>query len=289
MLAVTLSMTLAKRWKFMTFEIRLRLHYFGFASLFVSMCFHTPRCRIITLIFCISWAADYFYTFFFRTYRLDVVEFFPLSGKSGTQMLFRKPKNFHAKSGEYIQICLPWLPKGGNEWHPFSVYLREATREGIDNSHHVMAGILHEEGDSSSMISNTRTLEDFVKNIVYNQDEHWFDEDGAGPGELLEEAREDLLERYSTTQVFIAPSGDWTRGVCETVGKQRRQGACWIRGPFTSPFHVANRFTHLLLMASGKALSLVFRHFHPTRVYFVSHPHSLNDGHSSQALASLLC
>ena len=80
------------------------------------------------------WIVDYGYGVVFRTYRLDVVEFTPLPEMSGTQMLWRNPQGFHCKSGEFVKIKIPWLPKGGKEWHPFSLYLREATKEGIQET-----------------------------------------------------------------------------------------------------------------------------------------------------------
>ena len=77
--------------------------------------------------FSFLWLTDYLYTYFFKTHSLDIVEFTPLPSKSGTQMLWRNPKGFHAKSGQYVKIRIPWLSEGGNEWHPFSIYLKEKT------------------------------------------------------------------------------------------------------------------------------------------------------------------
>ena len=78
------------------------------------------------------WFLDYLYDTIFRTYRLDVVEFTPLPDLRGVQMLWRNPKGFHTKSGEYVKMMIPWLAEGGHQWHPFSVYLRDATQEGIE-------------------------------------------------------------------------------------------------------------------------------------------------------------
>ena len=72
------------------------------------------------------------YGFIFKTYRLDLVEFTPLPGESGVQMLWRNPPGFNANSGEYVKVQLPWLTNGGTEWHPFSIYLDEETEEGLD-------------------------------------------------------------------------------------------------------------------------------------------------------------
>lgn len=72
----------------------------------------------------VLWSLDFFYGYFFKTYRLDIVEFSPLPHKAGVQMLWHNPPGFQVKSGEYVKIKLPWLRKGGDEWHPFSIYLR---------------------------------------------------------------------------------------------------------------------------------------------------------------------
>lgn len=66
----------------------------------------------------------------FKTYRLDLVEFTPLPDAAGVQMLWRNPRGFNTNSGEYVKIKLPWLSKGGKEWHPFSIYLKEGTEKG---------------------------------------------------------------------------------------------------------------------------------------------------------------
>ena len=78
------------------------------------------------------WFLDYTYGRVFRTHRLDVVEFTPLKEMAGCQMLWRNPEGFKAKSGEYIKVRLPWLEENGKEWHPFSLYLREATQQGLE-------------------------------------------------------------------------------------------------------------------------------------------------------------
>merc|ERR1719491_163175 len=48
-------------------------------------------------------------------------------------MLWHNPPGFQVKSGEYVKIQLPWLREGGDEWHPFSIYLREDTEQGLRN------------------------------------------------------------------------------------------------------------------------------------------------------------
>ena len=66
---------------------------------------------------------DYLYGVIFRTHRLDVVELMRISEGAGTQMLWRNPKGFNPKSGEYVRVMIPWLEEGGDQWHPFSLYV----------------------------------------------------------------------------------------------------------------------------------------------------------------------
>lgn len=81
------------------------------------------------------WLADWLYGMIFRTHRLDVVEFVPLPENDGVQMLWKNPRGFETKSGEFVRVRVPWLDKGGEQWHPFSIYLKEATKEGLDEVH----------------------------------------------------------------------------------------------------------------------------------------------------------
>lgn len=122
----------AKKIKKMTFDIRFWCHWIFMIIAVFAICFHTPRTAKIFLSFSGLWAVDYLYGMVFKTYRLDVVEFTPLPNKAGVQMLWRNPPGFNANSGEYVQVKAPWLWKGGAEWHPFSLYLKEATAEGLD-------------------------------------------------------------------------------------------------------------------------------------------------------------
>ena len=95
------------------------------------------------------WLADYAYGYLFMTHRLDLVEFTPLPSGSGVQMLWRNPPGFHANSGEYVKVQLPWLLEGGSEWHPFSTYLNEETEEGLDKVTH-MGGVGREVNSSTT-------------------------------------------------------------------------------------------------------------------------------------------
>jgi len=131
-IVVVSSMTSLGKKAIATFESRLNLHYL-FLVLAGALFFHTARCRYITMVFFGLWSLDFFYGYFFKTYRLDVVEFSPLPHKAGVQMLWHNPPGFKVNAGEYVKIKLPWLEEGGDEWHAFSIYLHEATEQGLRN------------------------------------------------------------------------------------------------------------------------------------------------------------
>ena len=46
-------------------------------------------------------------------------------------------------------------------------------------------------------------------------------------------ARQDFNKLFSATQIFIAPAGDWSKGLYSEMNKSTNRCACWIRGPFT--------------------------------------------------------
>lgn len=87
-----------------------------------------------------------------------------------------------------------------------------------------------------------KSLEEFANDLLSN------------PYDELEEvgtiARRGLVAN-DTTQVFIMPAGDWTKGLAEQVAGRPHMRSCWVRGPYTSPYFVAKDFSHCVLMASG--------------------------------------
>lgn len=250
MLIVVLCMTsVIKRFKnsIGRFEKRLNSHWL-FIVLCIALCFHHWRARVMTLIFFSLWFLDFCYGMICGTYSLDVVELLPLPGESGVQMLFRNPKGFRPKSGEYVKIRLPWLTHGGNEWHPFSIYLRESTEIGLVSSQNRSSlGVIHT--DQSKQEGKLCSLEHFIRLVLRSDFEG--EAIDAPKSLLVEEAREDLSNMYQTTQVFINPVGDWSKGLVKDVKEQKQLRACWVRGPYTSPYFVAMEFSHLILTASG--------------------------------------
>ncbi len=196
------------------------------------------------------WVADY--TYLFRTHRLDIVEFSSLPGGSGCQLLWRNPENFKVKAGQYVQIQVPWLTKGGREWHPFSVYLNEATEEGLMRStHHPFVGRFFDDDEEEGLVAihdETLSEDEFVRSFLDQEYNNRDENDDL----LCMEARE--VQRHETTQIFVAPVGDWSRRLNEQVMQRTHLSSCWVRGPYTSPYHVGNSFSHLVLTATGKFL-----------------------------------
>ena len=215
---------------------------------------------------------DYIYGIFFRTYRLGFVEFTSISENAGTQLLWRNPDGFNVKSGEYVQIKLTWLAHGGSQWHPFSVYLQEATQEGLNELHCPFSEVTLPRSLSSTSLVESRILElevgeepetfdQFVQRIVDSNfgNLHQRGAEIVVEGEvpkyenLILDGAEDYCKKYNTTQVFISPIGDWSKGLFEQVKETRhlRSCSCWVRGPYTSPYFIAHDFHHFVLTASG--------------------------------------
>ncbi len=209
------------------------------------------------------WVADYLYTYLFKTHRLDIVEFTSLPGGNGCQLLWRNPENFRVKSGQYVKIQVPWLTEGGNEWHPFSVYLNEATEEGLRSS-------------ASSFESSIESMEEGLLEMqdeTLNEDafvRRFLDQEYQSRGDehddlVCMEAREEM--RHTTTQIFVAPVGDWSTRLNQQVLRRTHLSSCWVRGPYTSPYHVGNSFCHLVLTATGRFKANMKMHIHT--FYFV--------------------
>ena len=199
----------------------------------------------------------------------------PLPNNTGVQILWYNPAGFRPKSGEYVKIQCPWLSKGGNEWHPFSVYLKESTELGFKSVHSWFESEddvnrlfleLGEEEYSMMPFDNEGvtilSLEVYIRkllNLIDNNNNNATKENQ--PDMLLSaetlksrfvaEAREDLRNKYDTTQVFISPLGDWTSGLMEELTNRKQLRGCWVRGPYTSPYFVAPNYSHFVLTATG--------------------------------------
>lgn len=232
-----------KKYKSIQFETRFNSHWIGMIMLTLSLCFHAGRTRLIAGIFFCLWALDFIYGMLFMTHNLEVVELLPLPEGSGVQMLWRNPPNFHPRSGEYVKIQLPWLKHGSDEWHPFSIYLKENTKSGWRSVHglHSCNTLMGAEGGMS--------LGNFIKSVLLSDFGSETINHISSP--IVEEAREDLRNRSETTQVFIHPAGDWSKGLVEELRRQRQLRACWVRGPYTSPYSAVQSFSHIILTASG--------------------------------------
>ena len=68
---------------------------------------------------------------------------------------------------------------------------------------------------------------------------------------IVEEAREYIRSQSNTTQIFMVPTGDWTKEVYNEVSSRTQLRSCWVRGPYVSPYSVAGDFSNLALLATG--------------------------------------
>ena len=191
------------------------------------------------------WLADYTYGYVFMTYRLDLVEFSPLPNGSGVQMLWSNPPGFNANSGEYVKVQLPWLLRGGSEWHPFSIYLNEATEEGLDekrysrnNDRPNFGGVGSREVDPSKTVlllvecqnefaSKGGRLHDGVQHVMESTN-------------MLEKTVElAACARAAGAYVFHLPvilNGNGSDNPNKTLGvlKDCRDGRCFIKGTWNA-------------------------------------------------------
>ena len=123
----------------LSFELRISLHAGRHVEvlLLALLLLHATRAGVITLILAGVWMLDRLYMLLYRTHRLNTVELTRLheggdkDESVGVQMLWKNPEGFNPTSGEYVLIQFPWLEEGGGEWHAFSMYMREATKEGL--------------------------------------------------------------------------------------------------------------------------------------------------------------
>ena len=169
----------------------------------------------------------------------------------------------------------PWLKQGGDEWHAFSFYLREATHRGLSAARPSIIDRLSAAplgggrgtryssvaqpvaltrsttADEEAALRNKRlreradeeaNLEIAMESVTRSNRTH-----------VSAEARE-RGPQFTTTQCFIMPAGDWTRRLSEAIQSRdgaARHRACWVRGPYPSPFAIAADFSQLILFASG--------------------------------------
>ncbi len=185
---------------------------------------------------------------------------------AGTQMLWRNPEGFNPKSGEYVYVKLPWLDEGGEQWHPFSIYLREATKEGLNSIYvreatkegldDLFPGVDDNDVDETTtdylgtLENNTNhgdNLFDFTRSVLHTE----FGVKHNDPTSLVTYEARQKRKRFDTTQVFIRPVGDWSKQLYNEVNRRMQLQSCWVKGPFTSPYFIAHDFSHIVLTASG--------------------------------------
>lgn len=164
-------------------------------------------------------------------------------------MLFANPKAFQPKSGEYLRVMIPWIQSDSKrlpfEWHPFSLYLRDASRAPAINS-----STTDEEANPrpSQVTFQVTDEEDFVSQTITKTDlaNHL--------SETAKQFRQIVRSggiQYETTQIFVQPAGNWTQALMTTLKSNRASRSCWVRGPYTSPFAIAGSYSQIILVASG--------------------------------------
>mmetsp|Transcript_27659 Transcript_27659/g.68062 ORF Transcript_27659/g.68062 Transcript_27659/m.68062 type:complete len:715 (-) Transcript_27659:210-2354(-) len=112
------------------FEVRKALHYLS-AVWGVALCFHAPATRV-ALVMGISvglYGADWLCGYFFAIHYCPTLKMTRL-GEAAVEVVFEHPPGFVNRMGGggggpggYVYICLPWLSKGKEQWHAFSLYV----------------------------------------------------------------------------------------------------------------------------------------------------------------------
>jgi len=123
---------------------------------------------------------------------------------------------------------------------------KRALEGGIQTNHNVNG--LKKKTSLFEIEPEPQNLEEFIVSALIRRRKR---NEALGPSLILSEARKDINSLYETTQVFIVPSGDWTNRVSKEIRHQDQLRSCWVRGPYTSPYHVAPSFKHLVLVATG--------------------------------------
>ena len=223
MVVIVASMALPalkRRW---SFELRINLHAGRIVEclLLAALLIHSTRAGLMTLLFMGVWFLDVLYMLLMRTWRLEVVELTRIAadGKdgaqdstAGVQMLWRNPDGFEPTSGEYVLVQFPWLPEGGDEWHPFSIYLREATVEGkqmMKRESVVGGGRSVYRRTSATRATSVACGPSCLRSESEESESHRTEQAiSLMMGDLDEEARASDIAReeednYDTTQVFI--------------------------------------------------------------------------------------
>ena len=59
------------------------------------------------------------------------------------------------------------------------------------------------------------------------------------------------LPQSSTTQMFVAPTGNWTQSLMKTLQTKKATRSCWVRGPYPTPFASSGSHSQFILVASG--------------------------------------
>lgn len=113
-----------------------------------------------------------------------------------------------------------------------------------------VAALLEDPARRESVMNAAEAASRLTDSLASIAESQQVDADGQHAVSIDEDARRGL-ETFDTTQIFVMPVGDWTRALSQAVLKRRQRRACWVRGPFVSPYAAAKDFSQLILYASG--------------------------------------
>lgn len=117
----------------------------------------------------------------------------------------------------------------------------------IDESKHSISSF-EDDWDSEGPVIR-KDLRSFINHCML--DEHMVLDRSNYGSLIMAEAREEIRSQYNTTQIFMTPTGDWTKEVYEEVTDYHQLRHCWVKGPYVSPYSAVSNFSNLVLVASG--------------------------------------
>lgn len=81
---------------------------------------HGHRLKNFILLAALLWLLDKLYFVLMLSYDIESPSFTALKG--GVLVTFPTPRGLQYHTGDYVKVCVPWLPKPyGREYHPFSI------------------------------------------------------------------------------------------------------------------------------------------------------------------------
>jgi len=275
LLAVVAAHSRLSAWLKWSWETRMNMHYL-FVIVAIACMLHTPnefRLGGVMLAAVGMVCLDKFVTVIFRTHRIDSTLFTRLD--DGTVQLEWEasslPDSLRKVSLQsYVRIMVPWLPRGGWQMHPFSLFT------GLDDNADVssLSTVDYDEANgragtlSTSLTDSLAELEaSAISTAPPNRSRHWSVLKSAlrlRGNERVDSEQESehsaglehqpLICARSTSAILIFPAGDWTK-LLSSVVKRPTTRSCWIQGPFASSLVGVHEYDNLLLFTTGSAIS----------------------------------